>query len=448
MTLASAGRRSRTERLSRLAFHWSADRGTLVPWTGQASTFARTSPSGLVTGRDGVLVPAHTRDLPLFRGIDIDADGSVWEQAALVLGGARTNVCLQSEDFTTTWIDSGTPLVTANDVVAPNGTTTGDKIEDDSAAAAENRVQTITVADDSSTWCVSVYVRQQTSGPIALLRLRFTGGTVKDYAVAVDPSDGSTSATGSVDAPGDSGLADTVKATDGTSWYRVYVSGDNNSTGNTTAELRVYPAGSAALDASVDSAPTGYNHFWGAQFENAATPSPYEATTTGSVTRNADSLYWAYDQIPQAMTVYCKFKNRGTSSIVNARVLQIGGSTVGGDPRFALAGSTDDWRCLFDDGTASSDVSNVGSGAYGDVVELRGVLNTTGGVTLGVSVNSGAESTSSATGAGPPTDQAAWNDTRLYLNSGGSTNQGLADYIAVKIALGAARTMAQMRSLF
>ena len=68
---------------------------------------------------------------------------------------ATTNLLLQSEEFGTTWT-LGTTTLTANDILAPNGTQTADKFETTGSASA---FQSITKAASAVTYTGSVFVK-------------------------------------------------------------------------------------------------------------------------------------------------------------------------------------------------------------------------------------------------------------------------------------------------
>lgn len=99
-----------------------ADDKSLVDAVTGASlvTFTRAS-SGTFVGSDGLIKTATTNE-PRF-----DHNPTTGESLGLLVEEARTNNLLQSEDFSSTWTLSNI-AVTANSVVAPDGTTTADTI--------------------------------------------------------------------------------------------------------------------------------------------------------------------------------------------------------------------------------------------------------------------------------------------------------------------------------
>ena len=269
--------------------------------TDEQATFARTTAGGYTRGHFG---GAHQwpQDVPRIEMHDLDSDG-VFETPALLMEGARTNVGLRSEEFgDAAWADVNTPTVTANDVAAPDGAVTADKIEDNDGASSEGRRQSITVVDDSTTWAVSVFVKKGLAGAtVVALQVELTGGGGEDAILFVDPIDGTSIASADVV---ESGVIDHGD------YWRIWLTVLNDTSGNVTLRETVYPAarltgdiGSAAFDVSA----TGTAHFWGAQVENADFPSSYIKTVASSVARNADDLTYPFLWTPGVnKTIYTK----------------------------------------------------------------------------------------------------------------------------------------------
>jgi hypothetical protein len=84
--------------------------------------------------------PVHS--MPSWAMIDADADGNR-DELGLLLDRATVNLCLQSENFGTTWTDLGTPTrVAAFDSL---GVLVFDLLGDDSGAVVESKQQVITI---------------------------------------------------------------------------------------------------------------------------------------------------------------------------------------------------------------------------------------------------------------------------------------------------------------
>ncbi len=71
------------------------------------------------------------------------------------LDQGRTNICLQSQTFGTTWTTAAAS-VTADQTAAPDGTTTADFVKEDATTAAHGITQAITTATNAP-YAYSVY---------------------------------------------------------------------------------------------------------------------------------------------------------------------------------------------------------------------------------------------------------------------------------------------------
>lgn len=411
--------------------------------TGEAATFTRTTAGGLTRGRDGVLMQ-WPLDVPRLEMFDLDAD-DVFETPGLLLEGQRTNVILRSEEIdNAAWNDGGTPIVTANDIEAPDGETTAEKIEDDNGASAEHRRQDVVVANDSTTWAGSVFVKKALTGAaVVVLRVELNGGTSKRAELFVDPILGTSIAN-----------ADVVNSTveDYGDWWRVWLSVANNSSGNTSLRFALFPAGRPTGDIAaavlVNSA-TGTNHFWGAQGENANFLSSYIKTVGSSVVRNADALtytlLWLGDAITEALddlTVYARLPRPlhadATGTLPLAGITQIANPGTFARIRFNDSTRQIAASILGDNGAEESVVVNIPAG---NVIEfVTQIANIRTGGTVRTDVGGGFTSLSTAADPG-----AAWGNQVLDVGQiQGATRRLFGAIIELKIARGL-RTFKQMQ---
>jgi len=115
---------------------------------------------------------------------------------------ARANLLTYSEQFdNAAWTNVGTPTVTANTTLAPDGTTTADTINDSSAVESQGRRQTITIpASTTITYTGSVYILKTSGAPTVfpIVNLRMTGGTTVDAYVVLNTTTGQTAISGAV----------------------------------------------------------------------------------------------------------------------------------------------------------------------------------------------------------------------------------------------------------
>ncbi len=351
----------------------------------------------------------------------------------LLLEPQRTNLCIRSEEFDT-WSSIGTTTVTANAIVAPDGTTTADLITATAAGpASAGRNRAVTFTGDGEK-CVSVYLKVGNGSVSTVALFDITAATMR-HQVRVTWTAGVPSLTTVAGA----GTLYPVEAL-ANGWYRILISATGVVAANTN-DVRLY-VNNVAAGVNGDSV-----YAWGAQAENAIVPSSYIKTEATTVTRNADSLYFPFTVPPQAMTVYLRGVNVGAyQNQTNAsRVLHIGDINTGADPRFSLvrnAGASS-VQTLYDDGVTlrSGNATPSPTPVLRDIVEHRGVLSASWVPSSGISVNGGTEQTGTTTASGPAT---AWANPRLYI--AGHADHDQFAYTHVIVAAGE-QSMATMRSL-
>lgn len=174
----------------------------------------------------------------------------------------------------------------------------------------------------------------------------------------------------------------------------------------------------------------------------ASFSSPYIKTSTAAVSRGADTLYLPYNYAPAATTFYAKFIDQGTLSTSSVRAFGIT-SAADASPRVLVFVSGGVWTAFHGNGTTNVLASSGASlPTIGQTVELRLILGADGSVRLGQSVNGGAETLGAASAANA--FAGAWSAPQLYLNSGGTANQGNTDYLRFAAASGS-QTLAAMQ---
>jgi hypothetical protein len=184
-----------------------------------------------------------------------------------------TNLCLQSEDFSTTWAPSN-GTITVNQTIAPDGSLTADLLEDDGLTGNANIIafQGITVADATS-YVVSVFAKADQDSWVRL----FINQTV-DPGCYFDLANG---VVGTANDNDDAGIEDY-----GNGWYRCWMAYTSDSTSN-TVQIRI---AEADLDDVMARDGTHSIFVWGAQLEAQDHPFPYMRTTTGTATANKDNI--------------------------------------------------------------------------------------------------------------------------------------------------------------
>jgi hypothetical protein len=116
--------------------------------------------SGVLTVTNATPATARTYVDPYGVVQYADPDTIRVEKEGWLIEGSSENICLQSEDFSTTWFTTNA-TVTTNSVTAPDGTTTADTLEDADALNYGFLRQNFTLADVIYTY--SVYLKQGTA---------------------------------------------------------------------------------------------------------------------------------------------------------------------------------------------------------------------------------------------------------------------------------------------
>jgi hypothetical protein len=321
-----------------------------------------------VLGSGGTII-SYATDEPAF---EFNADGSY---KGLLVEPAATNICKQSEDFSTTWSPTEV-TITTNDTTAPDGNSTADKLADN-AVNQRHRVSTFISVTSGVTYTFSVFVKKESGGRFLLLN--------------ADAAFGAKAALN----------LDTLAVTDisGTSsietypngWYRFSVTGTATSTATTPVYLQMQDS---AADVSYVGDGSSF-YIWGAQVETGPIATSYIPTTTAQVTRTKDditlgsassligqtegTLYVEVDwRLATGVLQYILFASDGTSnnrfviynlsSPVELRMLAVANgvqvtnqgessTAYSGIQKIALAYKTDDFELYRNGSSISSDTS-------------------------------------------------------------------------------------------
>jgi hypothetical protein len=206
-----------------------------------------------------------------------DHNPTTGESLGLLVEEQRTNNLLQSEDFSSTWTLSNI-AVTANSVVAPDGTTTADTIAPPADGLTVTRFLRQNLAlTTQQAYTLSVFVKAGTAITNGIA-LYVTDNTATNNFRSSFNLVNLTTSTGR--AGWDDPTATIIPYPNG--WYRCVLSGVT-STAHTGLRVQIYLK-------AYGTAPDTYGsiHIWGAQLEAGAFPTSYIPTTTAAVTRSAD----------------------------------------------------------------------------------------------------------------------------------------------------------------
>lgn len=201
-------------------------------------------------------------------------------QCAIQLGlPIGMNLLKYSQEFNNAsgWTASNC-TVTANSTLAPDGTMTADTLTDATAAAFGSDSQSVTVPNDSASYVLSVYVKKTTGGTAPILGINFglAGGTAVTGNIRFNSDTGGSSGTATIIDEG--------------SYWRIYRSIANNSSGNTSCSINIYPASGVSLAGGDTATATGSAVLWGMQLEIGTVPTTYNLTV-GSALSSSTTEY-------------------------------------------------------------------------------------------------------------------------------------------------------------
>jgi len=228
-------------------------------------TFTRAS-SGTYVGSDGVLQSAITNEARF------DHNPITGKSLGLLMEEERTNLILRSEEFdNASWTNVST-TESGNVAVAPNGTSTADKLIENLGAGFKSIDQTVAIS--ALTYTFSVYVKAVERSIVQLL---WSGGASTNFA-------NFNLATGTVTAGTYTSATITPAGSD---WFRLSIT-SALAAGNYSGIVSLQTNASATRAASYTGDGTSGLFLWGAQLEAGAFATSYIPTTTATVTRAAD----------------------------------------------------------------------------------------------------------------------------------------------------------------
>jgi len=216
--------------------------------------------------------------------LDYYTSGGTAGCPALLVEPSGTNLCLQSQDFSTTWAALSSATVNTNTAISPDGTQNADTINL-STTAATRVAQNVAIAN-STTYTLSCFFKNIALTAGQTFRLTYNNQVVApnnfEMTALIDLAAGTASYTvGGTAGTGFSGTATGRVENYGNGWYRISVTATTGTGAAANGQIQILqiPAGAARSF-----------HAYGAQLEASSVPTSYIPTTTGTGSRSADVI--------------------------------------------------------------------------------------------------------------------------------------------------------------
>ena len=270
----------------------------------------------------------------------------------------RENICLQSEDFSTTWLSGVNTTVSAVTETTPDGDSTSKSVK---------------IGDDNSTGTGSVVVRQDitvTGGETYTASIFLKADGLAFARLSIDEYDGVTNGTQYFGLSGSGSLGTASNLDDSkieaypNGWYRCSVTWTQGAA-DTEFKFRIYVANSIS-SSTVDLDNTSSIFAWGVQVELGANSSSYIPTTTTSVTRNADQISKTSASTYVGQTAGTVYVEATIDNIIaNANMISVSDGTDDNIVRITFNANAD-MRMYVKGGTTSiiNDVETIVAGTY------------------------------------------------------------------------------------
>jgi hypothetical protein len=342
-------------------------------------TFTRAS-GGSYVGADGLIKYAGVNEARF------DHDPETGESLGLLVEEARTNLLLQSENFSSGWTLNAVTL--GSTIVAPNGTYTAPKIEEDNTVAEHRVGRGSSGGATTSTVCYSVFVKAAERTKIRLAFSNLVNWVGGGGASAIFDLTNGTAIT-SNSTPTAFGI---IPYPNG--WYRCFIAGTPTILLTVGANIFLY---TTSVNYQGDG--TSGIYLWGAQLEVGAFPTSYIPTQGSTRTRAVDNAQITGRNFsewyrPDEGTVFAEastFGNAGTGGILRL----VNSANTGKRIRLSYASGTNLVYTVVDSTTQvpatlaaglTINTSNKGAAAYqvdnfaGSANGLAPVLDTLGTV--------------------------------------------------------------------
>jgi hypothetical protein len=231
------------------------------------------------------------------------------ESLGLLIEEQRANLLLRSQEFeNATWTKTGT-TVTANTIVAPDGTLAGDTLLENTADN-NHFIQQNFAATSGVTYTATVFFK---AAELPFLMFGFSGTPFSPSVHMISINLSTLAVTTASGSPENVSVVSV-----GNGWYRASISKAPGATGTANIQIRLSKDGIWNNRVYTGDGYSGI-YIWGAQLEAGAFPTSYIPTVASSVTRNADaasmtganfSSWYRADE----GAVYSEFRTYGSTS--------------------------------------------------------------------------------------------------------------------------------------
>ena len=286
---------------------------------------------------------------------EYNADGTY---KGMLVEDQRENICLQSEDFSTTWLSGVNTTVSAVTETTPDGDSTSKSVK---------------IGDNNSTGTGSVAVRQDitvTGGATYTASIFLKADGLAFARLSIDEYDGVTNGTQYFGLSGSGSLGTASNLDDSkieaypNGWYRCSVTWTQGAA-DTEFKFRIYVANSIS-SSTVDLDNTSSIFAWGVQVELGANASSYIPTTTTSVTRSADDISKTSASTYVGQTAGTVYVEATIDNIIaNTNIISVSDGTDDNIVRITFNANAD-MRMYVKGGTTSiiNDVETIVAGTY------------------------------------------------------------------------------------